>query len=437
MKFHEVTMLKKATILFFSVTLAGCFSRGPGDFIAYAPPDREPRSNKVLTGLNIGQPVEPSEPARLPAKQSGYVRVFTVSLRGDDSNIPRPDEEKFYVNDLEYNGNLTFSINSKSIPSDMSGIANEIRFNSDRYPQDGHDVILFVHGYNNGKADALERTAQVSGFLEHEERFHGTTISFDWWSLGQTTKYPYDLQSANFARDNLSWLLYGLASDRNVRHINIVAHSMGCWLTMEALRQTAFIGAERSFVLDKIFKINLVEADIDEDVFDKQMNVIRWKYTPTRTFPISDGLLPFSQLPPFPQRIRVFANPNDKALAASQWMSDAPRLGNLRADEFKRRFGQDSEYKMSFTPTDTASTQIVADAVAAIKKRISSLRRSRHSFNLIEEVRQWSSRLAKLKEQGLDAFVRHWPIFDPRIARAIASEYPPDSQPNSVAQANR
>ena len=62
--------------------------------------------------------------------------------------------------------------------------------------------------------------------------------------------YTYDRESANYSRDAFEQLLEMLAANPNVKEINIVAHSMGNWVTLEALRglsiRSGKIGKPRS-----------------------------------------------------------------------------------------------------------------------------------------------------------------------------------------------
>ena len=62
---------------------------------------------------------------------------------------------------------------------------------------------------------------------------------FTWPSKGNVFAYGYDRESANYSRDLLEALLRYLIKDQKVKKITILAHSMGNWVTLEALRQMA------------------------------------------------------------------------------------------------------------------------------------------------------------------------------------------------------
>ncbi|MER9328932.1 alpha/beta hydrolase [Mesorhizobium sp. M0488] len=128
----------------------------------------------------------------------------------------------------------------------------------------GDRALVFVHGFNNGFDDGIYRLTQIA----HDTKYPGTPVLFSWASSGKTTGYIYDKESANAARDDLEATLRMLAKTR-AKSIDIIAHSMGTWVTMEALRQLAITG-DRD--LDgKLGYVILASPDIDVDVFKKQM----------------------------------------------------------------------------------------------------------------------------------------------------------------------
>lgn len=128
----------------------------------------------------------------------------------------------------------------------------------------GDRVLVFVHGFNNGFDDGIYRVTQIA----HDTGYSGTPVLFSWASAGKTTGYIYDKESANAARDDLEATLKMLAKTR-AKSIDIIAHSMGTWVTMEALRQLAIEGNRD--LNDKLGYVILASPDIDVDVFKKQM----------------------------------------------------------------------------------------------------------------------------------------------------------------------
>ncbi len=128
----------------------------------------------------------------------------------------------------------------------------------------GDRVLVFVHGFNNGFDDGVYRITQIA----HDTGYKGTPVLFSWASAGKLTGYVYDKESANAARDDLEATLKMLARTK-AKSIDIVAHSMGTWVTMEALRQLAIEGNRD--LNDKLGYVVLASPDIDVDVFKKQM----------------------------------------------------------------------------------------------------------------------------------------------------------------------
>jgi len=125
-------------------------------------------------------------------------------------------------------------------------------------------VFLFIHGFNTMFAEGLYRLAQVV----HDSEAVAVPVLFTWASRGTAGAYIYDTNSATAARDDLEHTLRLLfASDAD--QVNILAHSMGNWVAVEALRQIKISG--QRLPIDKVGAVILADADIDMDVFKSQM----------------------------------------------------------------------------------------------------------------------------------------------------------------------
>jgi len=125
-------------------------------------------------------------------------------------------------------------------------------------------ALVFIHGFNNRFEDAVYRFAQIV----HDSDSDVVPILFTWPSRGSVLAYGYDRESNNYSRDALELLLKALADDPNVDEVSILAHSMGNWVTLEALRQMA-IRDKR--IAPKIKNVMLAAPDVDVDVFRRQM----------------------------------------------------------------------------------------------------------------------------------------------------------------------
>ena len=87
---------------------------------------------------------------------------------------------------------------------------------------------------------------------------------FTWASRGKLLDYVYDNNSATAARDGLEHTLR-LALASNADRVDVLAHSMGNWVTVEAFRQIKVSGDLRN--VSKFGHVFLAAPDIDLDVF--------------------------------------------------------------------------------------------------------------------------------------------------------------------------
>ena len=161
----------------------------------------------------------------------------------------KPDPAKFFV------------------AADVAGYQDEAAFSkalrADIATHEGR-ALVFIHGYNTAFDGAVYRMTQIV----HDAQYSGTPVLFTWASGGKTVDYVYDNNSATAARDRLEETLRLVAAS-GAKRVDIIAHSMGNWVTMEALRQLAITG-DRD--LDgKLGDVVLASPDIDVDVFKTQM----------------------------------------------------------------------------------------------------------------------------------------------------------------------
>lgn len=163
-------------------------------------------------------------------------------------------------------------------------------------------MIIFVHGFNNTYEDAVFRFAQIITDLPID----AAPVLFSWPSGGSVFDYLYDRDSANFSRDELEEMIEQIAASPDVDDVTILAHSMGGWLAMEAVRQLAIRHGGK--LPKKLSNIVLASPDIDVDVFVKQLD----------------------QLGEASQRITIFTATDDVALDVSRRLAgDTQRLGAI------------------------------------------------------------------------------------------------------------
>lgn len=172
------------------------------------------------------------------------------------------------------------------------------------------DVLLFVHGFNTSAEEARNRLAQIIS----DSHFGGVGVMFTWPSEGELLAYESDKERATASRDAVEQTITDLAATPGVGRVHILAHSMGTWLAMEALRQRAIAG--HASLDGHLGDVMLAAPDIDLDVFKQQMARLKGA------------------------RVSVFASSNDKALSLSSTIAgNRPRLGivdvhndNIRAE---------------------------------------------------------------------------------------------------------
>jgi len=164
------------------------------------------------------------------------------------------------------------------------------------------DVLVFVHGFNTSFDDARLRATQIAADMH----FGGVMALFTWPSQSDLFGYVSDKDSATASRDALQGLLHELGQTPGVGKIHVLAHSMGGWLSMEALRASAIAG-DRD-LSGHLGDVILASPDIDMTVFASQMARVR------------------------PADVTVFATPNDKALSLSSFIaSSRQRVGAIDA----------------------------------------------------------------------------------------------------------
>ncbi len=167
-------------------------------------------------------------------------------------------------------------------------------------------VLVFVHGFNNRFDDAVYRLAQIV----HDSKVPVVPVLFTWPSRGELRlrAYTYDRESANFSRDALDNVLSSLDSQPAVSEVYLLAHSMGNWIALEALRTRAIRGPAAASRRSKLKNVMLVAPDVDVDVFRSQLYRMGGARPP----------------------ISLFVSRDDRALSLSARLwGDVPRLGDI------------------------------------------------------------------------------------------------------------
>lgn len=172
----------------------------------------------------------------------------------------------------------------------------------ERLPPQNREVFIFVHGYNNNISESLFRTAQIVT----DFGIRSVPLHYAWPSAGSLPLYVFDRDSAIFARDGLAETIE-LAAQTKAKAVVLVAHSMGAFAAMEALRTLALRGKSATF--KRLGGVVLAAPDIDVDVFDSQLADI--------------GTLP--------EPFTILVSQRDRAIGLSGFLAGGhPRVGNAR-----------------------------------------------------------------------------------------------------------
>ncbi len=252
-------MLRLLAMISLVVILSGCAGRAEGVLI--------PTSVNVTGASAVDIMVATT---RQPSDKPGF--LFSGE-RGKEPEITEikvsiPPDRTRQVGQVQWPRRLppdpmkefaTVAVNPLSVPAARSWLKSHL-------PK-SRRVLIFVHGFNNRYEDAVYRFAQIV----HDSNADVAPILFTWPSRGSIFAYNYDKESANYSRDALETLLARVARDPSVGEVTVMAHSMGSWLTVEALRQMAIRDGR---VAPKIQNVILASPDLDVDVFGQQLQEI-------------------------------------------------------------------------------------------------------------------------------------------------------------------
>jgi len=167
-------------------------------------------------------------------------------------------------------------------------------------------MLVFVHGYNSGFADAAMRTAQIA----YDLKFPGMPFFYSWPSANRVRAYLPDEEAARLSESVFEALIDDLTTSLPVTDIYIVAHSMGTRVVSHALQQRADKGKSGK----QLRELLLAAPDINAELF---RSVIAPKLAAMQ------GL-----------RTTVYASSSDLALMASKVVHGFQRVGETTGGVF-------------------------------------------------------------------------------------------------------
>ncbi|MGZ2430259.1 alpha/beta hydrolase [Rhizobium redzepovicii] len=232
------------------------------------------------------------KPSEDPGELFSGDRGTAISLNSVDVSIP-PDRNR-KIGEVQWPSRMPPNPQKQFAVTQVAKVQSEGQafdwYRKNRNTK--HQVIIFVHGFNNTYADAVFRFAQIV----HDSGTDAAPILFTWPSRGRVFDYLYDKESANYSRRALEDLILQAVKSPDVSDVTIVAHSMGGWLAAEALRGVAM--REKS-IPTKVKNVVLASPDIDIDVFRRQ----------------------FTEMGPKRPHFVILTSTRDKALEMSSWLS--------------------------------------------------------------------------------------------------------------------
>lgn len=284
-----------------ALLLAGLLAGCAGDVKGVLGPVAEtaPGASKVTMLVATTRAPDPDEGVLFSGERgkSAFAEI-TVSL---------PPDGKRVVGEVQWPSKLpgnpaTDFVTLNVDKLDRSGALARLHTAASKVPK--RRVMVFIHGFNNRFEDAVYRFAQIV----HDSGAEVVPVLFTWPSRGSIFAYGYDRESTNYSRHALESLLQALARDPAVGEVSILAHSMGNWVTLEALTLMAI---RNRGIPAKIANVMLASPDVDVDVFRTQVKEM-------------EGRRP---------KFTLFVSQDDRALAVSRrvWGSTA-RLGAIDPD---------------------------------------------------------------------------------------------------------
>lgn len=164
-------------------------------------------------------------------------------------------------------------------------------------------LLIYIHGFKR----SFERNIESGARLAYEVAYPGPAIVFSWPSTNKVTGYNADKGNADWSTPYLTRFLLQLIHELPGYSIDIVAHSMGNRVLLNALLD---IQSQYSFVSRWPFNnIVMLAPDVDRGLFLEQTA---------------------EQLKPIPSRFSLYVSDDDFPLMASNTFNGRSRLGDAR-----------------------------------------------------------------------------------------------------------
>ena len=247
-------------LLSLAFLLAGCASRPEvGALLANHDLSAEGRDHTILVATTRERDSRPG--TYFGGERSQSVSYATVTVAVPPTHVPGKIE---WPSRAPGNPETDFVVRDAAYLDSEKEFIKTLNAQLAVRPPGKRRVFVFIHGYNTMFAEGLYRFTQIVDDADAP----AVPVLFTWASRGHVTDYVYDSNSATAARDELEHTLR-LVFASNAEEVNILAHSMGNWVTVEALRQIKI--SAKLPPMNKLGAVVLAAPDIDIDVFKSQM----------------------------------------------------------------------------------------------------------------------------------------------------------------------
>jgi len=201
------------------------------------------------------------------------------------------------------------------------------------------EVVIYIHGYNNGFIDAALDLAEIWHFLGRKHM----PVLYTWPAghegISGLRGYNYDRESGEFTIYHLKQFLKSLGRMDEIEKIHIVAHSRGTDVLTTALREVFLeIRAEGKHPHEELRIANVILAapDLDYEVALQRLVAEH----------VESGV----------EQATIYTSPADKAIKISEWLyGSVARIGHLDSGIVKSELNE----KQMASIKDNSSIQFV------------------------------------------------------------------------------
>lgn len=304
MQFKAYRLVEAGWLLLFTITLLGCSADRNVigiDNSQFPAANVEGASRKKIFIASTRQATD-ADGALFSARRASTVGLASVQVSIPPTHVIGQLERAVK---MPPDPRSEFAVVEPTIYATEQAFVSSVNIELAKRKKGDRDLLVFIHGYNNTTSDAVLRSAQFA----NDSGYKGVVLLFDWASAAKLSRYVYDLNSTLVARGRLAEV-NSILLQTEAENFDIFAHSMGGFLTMEAIRDA--VQNNKLNTSGKLQNVVLASPDIDMDLFRAQMAVI------------GDNLASFY----------VLLSENDKALAFSRVIGGGvARVGAANADE--------------------------------------------------------------------------------------------------------